>query len=433
MDKQQRGELQKLATIYVDAFREAAVQGRDDVARILRSPGWTLHELGAIEHTPELVQALADLSQRAAEYLGATKGNESAIRKIAEQCAFELKDESNPEVLTSGIDRLIDTILTRATTVIEGIYPNYLFHLAGADVSIGPVRATTTQRFDQELRERPEGELVRLVPGKRLTYTEFPEPGDAWTFTIHPVCWVVSIVGAPENADEEAKWLIDVAVSYLRLLVPERGPLFPKIGDVEPHPFFPHHEKAGIKLTCTAASFGKVSLPPTYSITPLIQRAIATDSFKANADAIFNARPKSLGEQIGRGLGWLARGRQAADRAERFLYFFTAIEAVLTRDDKTSPVVQTIARHAAVMLTDDNGGRAELASLLRKLYSNRSALIHGGDPSVIWTSANTLQQIAESIFFLLVRTPDLARKHESFCDELARATYGLPWSGRPQI
>jgi hypothetical protein len=42
------------------------------------------------------------------------------------------------------------------------------------------------------------------------------------------------------------------------------------------------------------------------------------------------SRPRTihLAERVGQGLGWLTRGRQAEDRAERLLYFFTAIEAL---------------------------------------------------------------------------------------------------------
>ena len=49
----------------------------------------------------------------------------------------------------------------------------------------------------------------------------------------------------------------------------------------------------------------------------------------------------------------MTRGRQARDRSERLLFFFTAIEALLSGDDKTAPVTQTIARRAATILVDD--------------------------------------------------------------------------------
>jgi hypothetical protein len=43
---------------------------------------------------------------------------------------------------------------------------------------------------------------------------------------------------------------------------------------------------------------------------------------------------------VGQGLGWLSRGRQAESRTERFLFFFTALEALLSSDDKGDPVTQ---------------------------------------------------------------------------------------------
>ena len=50
--------------------------------------------------------------------------------------------------------------------------------------------------------------------------------------------------------------------------------------------------------------------------------------------------------------GWMTRGRHAEDRAERFLFFYTAIETLVSTTDKSAPVIQTIARNAASIITD---------------------------------------------------------------------------------
>jgi hypothetical protein len=152
-----------------------------------------------------------------------------------------------------------------------------------------------------------------------------------------------------------------------------------------------------------------------------------SQKFISQAELIFDPPKKSLAERVSQGLGWQTRGRQAEDRAERLLYFFTAVEALLSMDDKTAPVVQTIARHAAVLLTNDNSARAEAAGEVKKLYALRSSLVHAGNRAILWSAANGAQILAESLFDAVLDKVDLKMKHETFCNELANASYGMAW------
>ena len=81
-----------------------------------------------------------------------------------------------------------------------------------------------------------------------------------------------------------------------------------------------------------------------------------------------------------RGLGGLMRGRQTVDRAERFLLLFHGYGGSLSSDDKAAPVVQTIARHAAVILQHDPRKPASCFGII--LYAARSALVHAGRRNV---------------------------------------------------
>ena len=142
---------------------------------------------------------------------------------------------------------------------------------------------------------------------------------------------------------------------------------------------------------------------------------------------VFDPPEKSLAERFSQGLGWLTRGRQAKDRAERLLYFFTAIESLLSNDDKTAPVVQNIARQAAVILTNDAPVRAAVASDLKKLYALRSALVHTGSRAVLSTNANDAEILAELLFSRVLSEIDLKQSHAKFIEGLSKASYGQPW------
>lgn len=249
---------------------------------------------------------------------------------------------------------------------------------------------------------------------------------------MHPFCWIVRVDSILENVEEEGKWLIDVAVSFLRLSHSQWAGHFPSIGRTEPHPIMGSTlHKEGVNLKGPEALVGSSALPSWYEIDSNVLTTANGSDFTINADSIFAPAKKSLAERVSQGLGWLTRGRQAEDRAERLLYFFTAIEALLSNDDKTAPVTQTIARHGAVLLTDDNEERFKIAAHIKSLYTSRSALVHSGNRSILWSSANSAQQLAEAMFSITLQKADLNTAHAKFCDSLAASSFGLPWPNVP--
>jgi Apea-like HEPN len=190
---------------------------------------------------------------------------------------------------------------------------------------------------------------------------------------------------------EEAKWLIDVATSLLRLAYRQVGPMFPMPGDIEPNPTLPWH------LKDVSATIGKDSttgrthgIIKSYEIDRQLEPAITDPAFLTRANLIFDPPVGSVAGRIHNGLGWLTRGRQSDDRAERFLFTFTAIESLLSNSDKTAPITQTIARHAAVILTDDTAARQKIASSISGLYDFRSTVVHRGGRPVAWTQVKRL-------------------------------------------
>jgi hypothetical protein len=294
------------------------------------------------------------------------------------------------------------------------------------ELSIGRVRAMRTLDLSLERKINYPCSRVQVVPAESGFSLQFTASNAL--ITMHPVCWIVKVDSILENVEEEGKWLIDVAVSLLRLSYNPRGSHFPGIGTKEPHPTkgsMLHNE--GVKFKGADALAGGSTLPCWYDIDANVLTTVSGIDFTAKADSIFAPAKKTLAERVSQGLGWLTRGRQAEDRAERLLYFFTAIEALLSNDDKTAPVTQTIARHGAVLLTDDNEERFKIAGHIKSLYNSRSALVHAGNRSILWSSANSAQQLAEAMFSIVLQRADLKSAHAKFCDGLAACSFGLPW------
>ena len=267
-------------------------------------------------------------------------------------------------------------------------------------------------------------------------------------------CWVIpmdSVRAARRNAEENAIWLINIAICLLRLCHPNpRHSDFPKPGDIEemsieePKKYWfggRREEKAlvlaGVKESRNRSIFTVgLSTPAkssvrrmfcTYAVDDAVVKVTEEQGFKDRARQIFRPGKRSLAERFGHGLGWLTRGRQARDRAERFLFVFTAIEALLCSDDSTAPVVQTISRYAAVVLRDNPDARAKLAARLRKLYESRSALVHAGKRKVSQAQSIEVQAIAEELYRTVMERYPLDSRFDDFQQSLSRGSYGSSW------
>ncbi|MCP1232272.1 HEPN domain-containing protein [Acetobacter indonesiensis] len=144
-------------------------------------------------------------------------------------------------------------------------------------------------------------------------------------------------------------------------------------------------------------------------------------------DHIFEARKQKIGERVRQALGWLARGRQSSDRADRFLHFFTAIEALLSSDDRNTPIIQNIARNAASILDDTPVGRENIAKTLKDLYSTRSKLVHTGSRNIGDDQVSELENIAHILCWHIIDRTDLSITVQEFQESLQKSSYGLPW------
>jgi hypothetical protein len=397
-------ELRTVAKAFLETYRAAAATSDDDMRRIIRSSQFSIFQGGAVELTEELTEILRKFSTRSAQLLGSKAGNERAISELALTEAQEFLRKKAE--LEGGASTLIEKVFSEANSAFEFLAPNYLIRfLDGIEsITIGRVRAVSTATFALELTERSPSGRIRIVPGRGFSL-HFSE-GSA-IVEMHPMSWVTTVNAAKENVEEEAKWLIDVAVSFLRLHITEVSRFYPVIGAVEPHPLKEMSiHSVGVKFREDTVSLGGTALPPNYEVGTVVEAITKGKTFCAKASLVFDPPAKSLAERVAQGCGWLTRARQSENRAERLLHCFTAIEAVLSSDDKSAPIVQTVSRHAAVILSDDISQRVTISSELKKLYSIRSALVHTGNRSVLWNSANLAQYFAEALLSRVLERGD---------------------------
>ena len=382
--------------------------------------------------TDDVLKAQYDFVARCVKLLGANLGNEKEVEELAwEQVALSLANNSAPEV-SIITKRFLDALSNHTKRSFKYVAPNHLikFHEQARKIEIGPVEAILSDDLTPNLNYNIEsGSEFSIFLGPNGMLIQLPQ-----------ICWHVSVDVTEGNVREEAAWLINVAISFLRLSYSrskvdffpssgKRSHFFPSFGEVETMPLIkPKVNDQGIIIDILNNNVKtNSSIPRLYVVDDAVAAITKEKEFKDRARVIFNPHKNSLAKRFSQGLGWLTRGRQTVDRAERFLFFFTAIESLLSSNDKTAPVIQTISRYAATILSPDAEDRAIIAKDIRSLYSARSALVHTGEHNVSYSESIAAQRIAETLYKKVMENVSLTISFKEFQRSLSDASYGLPW------
>ncbi len=286
--------------------------------------------------TDDVLKAQYDFVARCVKLLGANLGNEKEVEELAwEQVALSLANNSAPEV-SIITKRFLDALSNHTKRSFKYVAPNHLikFHEQARKIEIGPVEAILSDDLIPNLNYNIEsGSEFSIFLGPNGMLIQLPQ-----------ICWHVSVDVTEGNVREEAAWLINVAISFLRLSYSRsKVDFFPSFGEVETMPLIkPKVNDQGIIIDILNNNVKtNSSIPRLYVVDDAVAAITKEKEFKDRARVIFNPHKNSLAKRFSQGLGWLTRGRQTVDRAERFLFFFTAIESLLSSNDKTAPAGQS--------------------------------------------------------------------------------------------
>ena len=420
-------ELREKTSEFFQAARGSVWDDESNIRELLEKRPYKHQEGIFFELNDRVRETQGQLVARCVKLLGPRLGNEKEIENLAWKHVCQSLSGINPSSDIPSIAKgFLDDLFRDAKRDFVYLVPNYVigFREQVREIRIGPARAILSD--DLLLNEMQNlKKVIQIGPEFKI----FPEGTNSNLLIQIPLaCWYVSVNAARGNVAEEAIWLINVAVSLLRLSYPHHQYLdFPSFGDIEPTPTTDLKvEEQGILNPGDEISIN-ASRPHLYAVDDAIFAITEGQEFKDRAQAIFFSNENSLAKRFGQGLGWLTRGRQTKDRAERFLFFFTAIESLLSGSDSSAPVVQTIARYASTILNPDAGKREEIAKQVKSLYGARSALVHAGKRSVSQSESNTVQYIAELLYMTVMESVPLAIPFDKFQASLSEASYGLPW------
>lgn len=398
--------------------------------------GFTFFDGYMVYFTRPYLEAKGEFTRLAARVLKARAAHEPTIGTLVQKAAQSYVvtragnggDDPDGKILTDATLSLVNDVLEELSKVYMRIEANFLVSHKGFDgiIHLGRVRIMTTQ---DAATNTPLSAITKIL----LAPGEYPKqtvdlPTQTYSVGMPRMVWVVDVPAAKENVPEETKWLIDVAVSFMRLSSRHWSVRYPKPGQIEPHPTLPASLGAPhVTFINDTAYTGGKKLPGIYDIDKKVAKDLQSPECQQRAAILFDPPSKSLAMRVAQGLGWLTRGRQVSDRAERLLSFFTALEALLTSNDKDDPVTQTIARHVSVIHNQKIGDRVQVYNRVKSLYGLRSAVVHSGKREVLWEDVNTLQWITEAVYGVVLHRCDLAMSQDKFAQSLSDASHGLPW------
>jgi hypothetical protein len=292
------------------------------------------------------------------------------------------------------------------------------------EIKIGPVAVRLTDDVDRDLEVKSGVRLTAEQQDSLQVIDGKPFVG------LTPIYWDIELQSKIGNLGVEARWHTYVFTSLIRLIGYPKftGPFSPNLGDVEASPTEKSRNKgSSVTIHDSGASFGGSWVPMHYVVGSSFVEHMKEQPYYPKLDILFDPPPNSVAERLQRGLGWMARGRISDDDTERLLFFFTAVEALLSDNDKSASVVQNISCRGAVILSNDVKKRIDIARLIQDLYGMRSDSVHRGTRRVHGYHARQVQNIVEAIHEAILEKSDIAKSSSDFHASLGRASFGLPW------
>jgi hypothetical protein len=323
-------------------------------------------------------------------------------------------------------DEVLKSLAALTDTNIKFIAPNHAIRLIGlSNFDIGPVKC--------QLSKDLVSDYPHLFSNQKLVIDE-EKRGNVITdktikFHLSSQCFIISLKCSPKKAENLAQWYIDIALSLLRLYLFKHKStygFFPYVGYLDPLPFQKREMNSHfIKIENGKSTGYGMTNHPAYELHQQTANLLAQDNFFQACTAIFEAKENTTTERLQRALGWMTKARQSTDLATKFLFFFTALEALLTFNND-APVTDTIARNSATIIGEIES-RHLIYKELKKLYKLRSSLVHHGDRrDVSETDCDKLQVYTEMMCWKILDNA-IDQNLEDFQKDLKIAGFGTKW------
>ncbi len=414
------------ASVFFNHVSNASSKSQAENLEAIQSFNFAMHGGKFFITSPEVIRSLTNLVQSCTKKLGSKSGHEIDIERVA----WDIASKMDPNNIDQAVKDFTAKVDQQSETEFIFIAPNFVIELLDniKELQVGPVKIRMSQTLPNDYVKQGDRINWSFILSSSPT-TSLDSNG--LNIFYPPFCWEVRLNTSPSNVEEEAFWLINIAISCIRLSYPgnHKNPFYPMWGKKEAHPTLApviYNPRIIIRTQDRNVNAGGGSMPVLYTVDNNTLEHFKKIDFDKFSNTIFNYKKNTVAERVAHGMGWLTRGRHAEDRSERLLFFYTAIEALVSSGDKSAPVIQTIARNAATILDDRPERRRDIAKDIIESYEYRSSLVHGGRRQVSYTESYKAQRLAESLYDAVITHIDLNKTNEAFETDLREASYGLP-------
>lgn len=433
---QQHADAKKLLCDFYTTFEKSLALKGDQ--RNIFEIGFSGGSAGYALHTKEFKNSRDAFVNKACEILGPLFGDQKEIAQIIVHSAHQsIANELCTRSFEKEVFEELQQHLTQARKVL---LPNYLVSLPGKArvLKMGPVRVLTSRQVMSEMKplvakinENKEQQIDIVEKNGEITIWVDSYPSSVPS---HNFMWEINLRSSRRYAIEESKWMIGVSLSLIRLFSFEYG--YSELGSRTPgrelsESIISLKTDGGVPNVLSIEGerirFGGGSIATRYELSKKALQFMRKTSTTDKISLIFSAPENSVAEKLYDALGWLSRGRQSRQRAEKMLCFFTALETIFSTKSDKENVTERVARYCGVVLTSDLDGRIRNSNKIRNLYNVRSEIVHQGRRTATSGDVDGVEQFAEYTLAFILQIVDLKQNHGTFLSELKKASYGHKW------
>uniref|UniRef100_UPI0028AA96C6 hypothetical protein n=1 Tax=Rhizobium sp. TaxID=391 RepID=UPI0028AA96C6 len=270
-DGAQKKLLLEHARDVIAGFQKGVVMADDPNPHDHGEYGVTFFEGYVARFTKEFLNARRDFTALAAKMLKARSAHEKTIRTFCQKAGQQYvmlvatSEDAIPDALEDAAKKLVDTVLAEAGREYVHIEPNFaIVHADATVISLGRVRSMRTE-LAAENTALSKNKKIQLAVGD---YPKQVYQDDCMILSMPASVWVVDVPATKENVSEEAKWLIDVAISLMRLSSKQWKGHLPRVGELEAHPIYPTiHAQPHVTIQDDTIFSGGGKLPGWYEVS----------------------------------------------------------------------------------------------------------------------------------------------------------------------
>jgi hypothetical protein len=271
----------------------------------------------------------------------------------------------------------------------------------------------------QEPFARIDPQIITNHPSWAMKHEEMKSHLFGGHGVLEIVCAEFRVVAEPNRAEERAVEECNRVLELLRYSIPS---LYKDFQRVEIGFLWEIIQSHGAVLTVESltpayhCSSRKIGPATPFEISETTLQALESlGVFQVGKILQKNQDANDFEKAILRAIHWHGTSVSQTEIENKFLNLLICIESLLTPKER-EPIANAVAEGVALVLGDDLETRLGLKKRMKKLYSNRSGLSHGGSKEILESDLIHLQDMAGKLLVWAIKQVDNFKSHQELFD-----------------